>query len=109
MKNILIACSLLVAFPSVAQPEVEREVHRYEGSIAGVVCSACSSVVKTALMKLDEVVQVKILAGSEGELPTLAISATDPSLTAGDLRVALGKAAAYYRIVDLKRIDDPIR
>jgi uncharacterized protein YsxB (DUF464 family) len=109
MKNILIACSLLAASLLAAQPEVEREVYQYKGSIAGVVCSACSSVVKTSLMKLDEVIQVKISAGSEGELPTLTISATDPSLTASDLRVALGKAAAYYRIVDLRRIDDPIR
>ena len=92
---------LLAILPSLL-PATDRQLYTYEGEVAGVVCSACSSRVKAALSRLEGVTAVKITLGKDGGAPRLEISSTSPSLTSEAAVKALGDDAKMYHIRNLK-------
>lgn len=75
----------------------------YQGEVAGVVCNACATNVKTALLKLDGVQDVKITLNKEGGNPRLTILSQSPALTREMAVKALGKAAEHYDIRSLEK------
>lgn len=72
----------------------------YEGEVAGLFCSACSSHVKAALEQIDGVESVKILAAPKGGLPRLRLTSRRP-LTREQAVAALGDKAKLYDIRSL--------
>jgi len=72
----------------------------YEGEVAGLFCSACSSHVKAALEQIDGVESVKILAAPNGGLPRLRLTSRRP-LTREQAVAALGDKAKLYDIRSL--------
>jgi copper chaperone CopZ len=78
-------------------------VQKYEGEVAGIFCSACSSHVKAALSKIDGVQSVKITTADKGGLPKLKITSTKP-LTLEIAVQALGEKAKMYHIQSLKPV-----
>ena len=98
MKHILTVLLAFTTFITAA----DKASYTYEGEIAGVVCSACSSHVKAALTKLDGVTDVKITLGKEGTVPHLTVVSTSPSLTKDAAVKALGTQAQMYIIQSLK-------
>ncbi len=95
-------CILIACISSILQAS-DPPVFIYEGEIAGVVCSACSSHVKAALSKLDGVTAVKITLGKEGSIPHLEVISTSSSLTKDAAIKALGPQAHMYVIQSFKR------
>ncbi|MBU6300773.1 MAG: heavy-metal-associated domain-containing protein [Verrucomicrobia bacterium] len=83
------------AFARAAEPDTYT--HRF--SVAGVVCGACSKVVKDCVRKVDGVVSVKIQNHPEGGLPTLTVESRSPELDAATLQGALGHTSGHYRIL----------
>lgn len=75
----------------------------YQGEVAGVVCNACASNVKEALLKLEGVKDVKITLNKEGGNPRLTILSNSPALTREVAVKALGKAAGHYDIRSLEK------
>lgn len=102
MKHILILLSFLAI---VSCRAVEPVAFRYEGEVAGVMCSACSSHVETALKKLPGVQSVTILPGKDGGLPKLQVLATNAKITRADAVKALGDAASRYDVRSLKLVE----
>jgi len=78
-------------------------VQKYEGEVAGIFCSACSSHVKAALLAIDGVQSVKITTADKGGLPKLLITSTKP-LTREAAIQALGEKAKMYHIQSLKPV-----
>lgn len=76
----------------------------YQGEVAGVVCSACASNVKAALLKIEGVQEVKITLNKKGGDPKITILSKAPDLTREAAVKALGKAADHYDIRSLQRI-----
>ena len=78
---------------------------KYEGEVAGIFCSACSSHVKAALMTIDGVQSVKITTAPKNGLPKLFItSQSDQPLTQEMAIKALGEKAKIFHIQSLKPI-----
>ncbi len=102
MKHILILLSFLAI---VSCHAVDPVTFRYEGEVAGVMCSACSSHVEAALKKLPGVQNVTILPGKDGGLPRLQVVATSAKLTRDDAVKALGDAASRYDVRSLKLVE----
>lgn len=98
---LLTLCALLAAHPS-AHADNKSTTYRYEGEIAGVMCNACSSTVKHALMKLPGVKQVKITFRQSGGNPQLTVLSSTPSLTRAAAVQALGSAASHF---DIRALD----
>ena len=99
MKAFLtLLLALLVSQGFAADPALN-----YEGDVAGIFCSACSSHVKAALLKIDGVQSVKITTPPKGGLPKLYISSTKP-LTRETAIKALGEKAKMYHIQSLKPV-----
>lgn len=94
--RLLLLLSLVACFGRAAEP-----LKTYEGEIAGIFCSACSSHVKAALQQIDGVQSVKILAAAPGGLPKLKITTTKP-LTRRQAVQALGDKAKMYDIRTLQ-------
>jgi copper chaperone CopZ len=112
MKHLLLSLTLLgssVAAVPAAEPQklsdstATQKTYRYEGSISGVVCAACSSSVKDALMNLKGVKEVRITVSNDGQLPSLNIISTSPNLTLQAAMSALGSAASDYQIQTLNK------
>ena len=99
MKQILFLLALVLSPLHAADPQ---PTFTYQGEVAGVVCAACSGIVKTALSKLDGVTNVKITAGKEGESPKLTVTSTSPSLTREAAVAALGEESKFYDIRSFK-------
>jgi len=76
----------------------------YQGEVAGVFCSVCSAHVKTALMKIKGVKDVKIKIAPEGQLPKLIVTATTDHLTRDDAVKALGEQAKNFDIRTLNLV-----
>lgn len=76
----------------------------YQGEVAGVFCSACSAHVKTALMTIKGVKDVKIKIAPEGQLPKLTVTATTDHLTREDAVKALGEQAKNFDIRSLNLV-----
>jgi copper chaperone CopZ len=98
MKTFLTIFFILVCQTFAAEP-----VQQYEGEIAGIFCSACSSHVKAALSMIDGVQAVKITTADKGGLPKLKITSTKP-LTREMAVQALGEKAKMYHIQSLKPV-----
>lgn len=102
MKHIL---TLLLCFLSVLpSPAAEPVTYVYQGEVAGVMCSACSNHVETALKTLPGVKSVTITAAKDGGLPKLEVVATSASLTREDAVKALGEEATSYDVRSLKLV-----
>lgn len=93
MKHLFLSILLLVIPCKAADPAFV-----YQGEVAGVFCSVCSSHVKTALMKIPGVQDVKIKIAPEGQLPRLTLTATTDQLTREDAVRALGDKAKNFNI-----------
>jgi copper chaperone CopZ len=87
----------------VCQSFAADPVQKYEGEVAGIFCSACSSHVKAALLTIDGVQSVKITTADKGGLPKLLITSTKP-LTREAAIQALGEKAKMYHIQSLKPV-----
>ncbi len=99
MKTLLLTlASLLSAAVLAADP-----LQVYEGEVAGLFCSACSSHVKAALERIDGVESVKILAAPKGGLPRLRVTSRRP-LTRDQAVAALGDKAKLYDIRSLQPV-----
>jgi copper chaperone CopZ len=95
MKHLL-ALSLLI-LPGLLFAE-DPALQTYEFPIAGVVCSACANSVKQSIRQVPGVVAVKVRRSKEGELPVLSVTTTHDSISAQELRTALGKDGSHYQI-----------
>jgi len=76
----------------------------YQGEVAGVMCSACSNHVQTALEKISGVKNVTVLAAKDGGLPRLEITASSAQITREDCVKALGEQAKMYDVRSLKLV-----
>ncbi|RFC48982.1 MAG: hypothetical protein DVB23_000264 [Verrucomicrobia bacterium] len=95
----LASAATLISFALAASPKAaEPETYTHHFSVAGVVCSACSKVVKDRIRKVDGVLTVKILKATGDELPTLTVESTSPELDAATLQAALGPSSGHYQI-----------
>jgi copper chaperone CopZ len=104
MKRVLFGITALCGSHSFSQAADAPKPIRYEGRIAGVVCSACSSSVKEALMSLEGVKDVRIIVNQDGSVPRLEITSTSPNLTREAAIKALGGAAADYQVQSLEKV-----
>ncbi|SKB01764.1 Heavy-metal-associated domain-containing protein [Prosthecobacter debontii] len=98
MKHLITIVALMTASLRAGEPQ---PTYHYEGEVAGVVCSACSSHVKAALSKLEGVREVKIALGKEGSLPRIKLISTSPNLTREAAVKSLGEEAKMYDIRSL--------
>jgi copper chaperone CopZ len=96
--SALISCSCVIALLAPCHAEEEKS-YTYHFSVAGVVCSACSKVVKDCIRKVDGVTSVNIRKNATGELPTLTVESTSPTLDAAALQAALGATSGHYQIL----------
>jgi len=103
MKHILTV--LLSLFTIVSCIASEPVTFTYQGEVAGVMCSACSNHVQTALEKIPGVKNVTVLAAKEGGLPRLEITATSAKITREDCVKALGEQAKMYDVRSLKLVE----
>lgn len=94
---------IFIFFFCVCQTFAAEPTQAYEGEVAGIFCSACSSHVKAALLKIDGVQSVKITTAPKGGLPKLHITSTKP-LTRELAIQALGEKAKMYNIQTLKLV-----
>jgi copper chaperone CopZ len=104
MKRILFGLATLCGSHSLGRAADAPKPIRYEGRIAGVVCAACSSSVKEALMSLEGVEDVRITVSQDGSVPRLEITSTSPNLTREAAIKALGGAAADYQVQSLEKV-----
>lgn len=96
MKHILI---LLISIITITSCDgSDPVVFVYQGEVAGVMCSACSNHVETALKKLPGVRSVTVTGGKDGGLPRLEVVSTSAALTREDAVKALGDDAKSYDI-----------
>ena len=103
MKHILTLLLNLVVIVSCSASEPVTFL--YKGEVAGIMCSACSDHVQTALAKMKGVETVKVLpADKEGGVPKLEITATSATITKEDAVKALGDYAKTYDIRSLKLV-----
>lgn len=102
MKHILILLLCLTAI--VSCDAIEPLTFRYEGEVAGVMCSACSSHVEAALKKIPGVKSITILPARDGGVPRLQITATSAKITREDCVNALGEHATMYDVRSLKLV-----
>jgi copper chaperone CopZ len=77
-------------------------LHTYKGEVAGVMCSACSNHVQTALKTLPGVKDVTVLPAKNGGLPVLTVTSTSAALTKEAAIKALGDKANQYVIQSLQ-------
>lgn len=102
MKHILILLVSLITV--ITSCGAEPVTFVYQGEVAGVMCSACSSHVEAALKKLPGVQSVTITAAKEGGLPRLEVVSTSAKLTREDAIKALGDQAEDYQVRSLELV-----
>jgi len=101
MKKILILLFTISITLTAAEPPTKR----YEGEVAGIFCSACSSHVKAALMTIEGVKSVKITTAPKGGLPKLIITSQSTKPITQEMAIkALGEKAKMYHIQSLKPV-----
>lgn len=98
MKKILLLLFLTAALTAAEPPRT------YEGEVAGIFCSACSSHVKAAISQIEGVQSVKILTAPKGGLPRLRVTSTKP-LTREQAVAALGEKSKMFDIRFLKQVN----
>lgn len=101
MNHLLLLFILLAASLSPAAEPLKT----YEGEVAGIFCSACSSHVKEAVMKIEGVRSAKILSPQKDGLPRLRILSTKP-VTVEQAAKALGEQGKMYSIRSLTLVKD---
>lgn len=99
MKHVLTLLFSVITLMSCDASDAATFV--YQGEVAGVMCSACSNHVETAVKTLPGVRSVTITMAKDGGLPRLEIMATSSSLTREDIVKALGKDAQSYDVRSL--------
>ena len=104
IPRIVLALTAMFGAHSASHAADKTGLVHYEGRIAGVVCAACSSSVKEALMSLEGVKEVRITVSQDGSVPRLEITATSPNLTREAAIKALGGAAADYQVQSLEKV-----
>lgn len=104
MKRFLFGLTAILVTHTTSQAADAAKPVRYEGRIAGVVCSACSASVKEALMTLEGVQDVRITVSQDGSVPRLEITSTSPHLTREAATKALGSAAADFQVQSLEKV-----
>lgn len=102
MKKLILTLTALLGL-LLSQPYAADASYCYQGEVSGVVCSACACNVKTALLKIEGVQEVKITLNKEGGNPRLMIFSNSPALTREAAVKALGKAADHYHIRSLEK------
>ena len=102
MKNHLLTLTAMTGL-LLGQSKAADATFCYQGEVSGVVCNACATNVKEALLKLDGVQDVKITLNKEGGNPRLTILSKSPALTREVAVKALGKAADHYDIRSLEK------
>jgi copper chaperone CopZ len=103
MKTYLLTLTALLGL-LLSQSHAGDVSYCYQGEVSGVVCSACASNVKTALLKIEGVQDVKITLNKEGGNPRITILSNSPELKRETAVKALGKAADHYDIRSLEKI-----
>lgn len=76
---------------------------RYEAEVAGVMCSACSKKVQTAMEKLEGVSSVKVKASKEPNVALVIITSTSATLSKEAAIKALGSDASSYNVRSLTK------
>ena len=104
ISSILFAISALFGAHTTSHAAEKSSLVRYEGRIAGVVCSACSASVKEALMSINGVKDVRISISDDGSVPRLEITSTSPELTRAAAMKALGDSASHFQIQALEKV-----
>lgn len=100
MKHLFsILLSLLVITAACA---AEPPLYTYRGEVAGVMCSACSSHVEAALVRLPGVKSAKVVRDPSGGLPKIHLTSTVSTITRQDAVKALGQQARTYDIRSLE-------
>lgn len=94
-----------ILFLTLTTLAAAEPVRTYEGEVAGIFCSACSSHVKAALSKIEGVRSVKILTAPKGGLPRLRITSTQP-LSLEQAMAALGEKSKMFDIRSLKLVSE---
>ena len=102
MKHILTLLLSLIAITSCTAAEPVTFV--YQGEVAGVMCSACTNHVETALANIKGVQSVKVLPAKEGGVPKLELTASSATITREDAVKALGEYAKMYDVRSLKLV-----
>lgn len=102
MKHILTLLISLLTFAACTAGE--PVLFTYQGEVAGVMCSACSNHVQSALAKIPGVKNVSVLAAKEGGVPRLEITAASATITREDCVKALGDSAKTYDVRSLKLV-----
>ena len=97
MKRLLFCLTALLGTHSAIQAADAAKPVRYEGRIAGVVCSACSASVKEALMSLEGVKEVRITVYQDGSVTRLEITSSSPHTTRDDPTTATCTAPADFQ------------
>ncbi|MCB1208565.1 MAG: heavy-metal-associated domain-containing protein [Verrucomicrobiales bacterium] len=75
----------------------------YEAEVAGVMCSACSKKVQTAMEKLEGVSKVKVKASKEPNVALVEITSTSTTLNKEAAIQALGTDASSYNVRSLTK------
>ncbi|MBB5040171.1 heavy-metal-associated domain-containing protein [Prosthecobacter dejongeii] len=99
MKYLLLSTLWLAGPCLAAEPSFV-----YQGEVAGLFCSACSAHVKSSLMTIKGVKEVKIKMAPEGQLPKLTLIATTDQLTREDAVRALGDKAKSFDVRTLNLV-----
>ncbi|HEY1052140.1 MAG TPA: heavy-metal-associated domain-containing protein [Prosthecobacter sp.] len=102
MKHILTLFLSILTFMSCVASDPATFV--YQGQVAGVMCSACSNHVETAVKTLPGVRSVTITMAKDGGLPRLEIVSTSSTLKREDVVKALGEEAKTYDVRSLSLV-----
>lgn len=102
MKHIF---TLLLSFLTLVSCDASDPVtFVYRGEVAGVMCSACTNHVETAVKTVPGVRSVTVTIGKDGGLPRLKIVSTSSTLTREDIVKALGQEAKSYDVRSLSLV-----
>jgi copper chaperone CopZ len=104
ISRIVLALTAMFGAHSASHAADKTGLVHYEGRIAGVVCAACSSSVKEALMSIEGVKEVRISISGDGSVPRLEITSTSPALTREAAMKALGSSASDFQIQALEKV-----
>ncbi len=102
MKHLITLICFLWSI-SLVQASEPTTFH-YQGEVAGVMCSACSSHVEAALKTIPGVKSIVILPAKDGGVPRLEITATNTQITREACVKALGEQAKGYDVRSLKLV-----
>lgn len=102
MKSILLILAITGFMIVPGSFAADPPQHVYRGEIPGVVCSACASHVKAALLKLEGVSSVTITLPKGGGVSRLEVVSSSEKLTREMAVKALGDNARTYDIRSLR-------